>query len=98
MDTSPPLNRLDSLKTAPKPGSATYSPSPGCTTVTGMSAILTSLPEHPRLLRVVVLGDRLVETLQRRAVAREIARLLRVAGRAHRRLDILECGGLGRRQ
>ena len=31
-----PVGLLDSLNTAPKPGSATYSPSPGCTTVTGI--------------------------------------------------------------
>src|ERR1700733_13927025 len=46
-----------------------------------MSAISqTSSPEQARLLGVVVLVDRVVEPLQCRAVGREVARFLSVAG------------------
>lgn len=49
-----------------------------------------------RLFGVVVLGDRVVQPLQRRAVTGEIALLLRVLGRADRRLDLLQHSRFGR--
>src|ERR1700733_6184377 len=51
-----------------------------------------------RLLGAVVLVDRVVEPLQRRAIGGEIAALLRLARRADCRVDVLERGGLSRRQ
>jgi hypothetical protein len=47
--TSPPVVRLVSLKTAPKPGIEALSPPPGCTTVTTAPFVMVMGPpsENP---------------------------------------------------
>src|SRR5271167_3058706 len=74
----------------------------GCSSTTWVSARkpieIGSGQPSPELLGVVVFGDGVVEALQRRAVASEIALFLRVFRRAERSLNLLQGGGFGRRQ
>src|ERR1700693_3596002 len=74
----------------------------GCSSTTWASARkpieIGSGQPSPELLGVVVFGDGVVEALQRRAIASEIALLLRVLSRAQRSLNLLQRSGFGRGQ
>jgi hypothetical protein len=72
----------------------------GCSSITWASARkpigIDSGQPSPELLGAVVFGDGVIEALQSRAIAGEIALLLRVLSRTERSLNLLQGSGFGR--